>query len=470
MKGNPGALWKECLALIRENVSGQQYDTWFKRIVFESFTEETKVLLVRVPSPFVYEYLEENYIDLLKKVLCRVFGDNVNLNYRVVTDSEHKQTQLYEGAEPTDLSMKPRVRVHVNEVPALPECAVPPQLDPQLNPHLTFKNYIEGTSNKLPRAIGISIAEHPQTMQFNPFFVFGPSGCGKTHLINAIGVHIKKTYPEKRVLYISARLFEVQYTNAIRRNTINDFILFYQTIDVLIVDDVQEWEEKPGTQNTFFHIFNHLFRNGKRIILASDRPPVALKKMNERLLTRFSCGLIAELEKPNVQLCADILRSKIRHDGLDIPEDVIQYIASTANGSVRDLQGVINSLMAYSVVYDCDIDMNLAERVLKRSVKVEREPLTVNDIIESVCTHYNVTPVNINCRSRKKDYVTARQVTIYLAQKYTKMPATRIGEMVGGRDHSTVIYSCNQVEQRIKYDNKFLNELTSIENSFKNRI
>jgi chromosomal replication initiator protein len=192
--------------------------------------------------------------------------------------------------------------------------------------------------------------------------------------------------------------------------------------------------------------------------------------MNERLLTRFSCGLIAELEKPNVQLCADILRSKIRHDGLDIPEDVIQYIAATANGSVRDLQGVINSLMAYSVVYNCDIDMNLAERVLKHTVKVEKEPLTVNDIIDSVCSHYNVTPVNINCRSRKKDYVTARQVTIYLAQKYTKMPATRIGKLVGGRDHSTVIYSCNQVEQRIKYDKKFLNEITTIENSFKDRI
>ena len=469
MKGNPEALWKECLALIRENVSEQQFKTWFERIVFESFDKGTKVVLIRVSSSFVYEYLEENYVNLLKKVLCRVFGDNVILNYRVVTDGEHKQTQLYEGAEPTETSMKPRAKVRANEAPTQLECAVPQQIDPQLNPHLTFKNYIEGNSNKLPRAIGMSIAEHPQNMQFNPFFVFGPSGCGKTHLINAIGVHVKKTYPEKRVLYISARLFEVQYTNAIRRNTINDFILFYQTIDVLIVDDIQEWEDKPGTQNTFFHIFNHLFRNGKRIILASDRPPVALKKMNERLLTRFSCGLIAELEKPNVQLCADILRSKIRHDGLNFPEDVIQYIASTANGSVRDLHGVINSLMAYSVVYNCDIDLGLAERVIKRSVKVEQEPLTVDDIIECVCSHYNVTPANINGRSRKKDYVTARQVSIYLAQKYTKMPATRIGRMVGGRDHSTVIYSCNQVEQRIKYDKKFLNELTSIENSFKNK-
>ncbi len=469
MNLSPEKLWDKCLALIRENISEQQYNAWFKRTVFESFNEESKTVLLRVPSPFVYEYLEENYVDLLRKVLTRTFGMGVNLSYRIVTDSENKKTQVVEGDEPTDESLRPRQREHVNESPSLLDSAPQQTIDPQLNPSLTFKNYIEGNSNKLPRAIGQTIAEHPQNMQFNPFFVFGPSGCGKTHLINAIGVEAKRLYPEKRVLYISARLFEVQYTNAVLRNTINDFINFYQTIDVLIVDDIQEWEDKKGTQNTFFHIFNHLFRNGKRIILASDRPPVELKGMNERLITRFSCGLIAELEKPNVQLCVDILESKIKHDGLNIPEDVVQFVASTANGSVRDLQGVVNSLMAYSVVYNCNIDMQLAQRVIKRSVKVDESPLTVDEIIESVCQHYNVTPANINSRSRKKDFVMARQVSIYLAQKYTKMPASRIGRLVGGRDHSTVIYSCNQVEQRMKIDQKFSSEITSIENSFRSR-
>lgn len=196
----------------------------------------------------------------------------------------------------------------------------------------TFKNFIEGQSNKLPRSIGLSIAEHPNTTQFNPMFIYGPSGCGKTHLINAIGNYTKRMYPQKRVLYISARLFQVQYTNSVLQNTTNDFIQFYQTIDMLIVDDIQEWVNSPKTQLTFFHIFNHLFRNGKRIILASDRPPVDLKGMSDRLLTRFSCGLIAELEKPNVQLCVDILNSKIRRDGLRIPSSVVQYIAQTANG------------------------------------------------------------------------------------------------------------------------------------------
>ena len=469
MNVSPDKLWDNSLALIRENISEQQFNAWFKRIAFESFNEDTKTLLLRVPSMFVCEYLEENYVDLLCKVLTRFFGKGISLSYRVVTDNENKKTQTIESDEPIDETLKPRQREHANEAPTMLDAAPTQQIDPQLNPHLTFKNYIEGNSNKLPRAIGQSIAEHPQTIQFNPFFVFGPSGCGKTHLINAIGVETKRLYPQKRVLYISARLFEVQYTNAVLRNTVNDFINFYQTIDMLIVDDIQEWEDKKGTQNTFFHIFNYLYRNGKRIILASDRPPVELKGMNERLITRFSGGLIAELEKPNVQLCVDILESKIRHDGLNIPEDVVKFIASTANGSVRDLQGVVNSLMAYSVVYNCNVDMQLAQRVVKRSVKISEEPLTVDEIIESVCQHYNVTPANINSKSRKKDYVMARQVSIYLAQKYTKMPASRIGRLVGGRDHSTVIYSCNQVERRLKIDKKFSSEITSIENSFKTK-
>ena len=464
MIASPNAPWDKSLALIRDNVSEQTYNTWFKPIVFESFNSGTKTVLVKVPSPFVYEYLEENYVDLLSKVLTRAFGPGVKLTYRVVIDKEHGTGADIEGDGPAAIETKPRQ--NANKAPGTLDQA-PQPIDSQLNPRLTFKNYIEGNSNKLPRSVGLSIAEHPQKTQFNPLFVYGPSGCGKTHLINAIGVRAKQLYPQKRVLYVSARLFEVQYTNAVLQNKINDFINFYQTIDVIIVDDIQEWEDKKGTQNTFFHIFNHLFLNGKRIILASDRPPVNLKGMNERLLTRFSCGLIAELEKPNVQLCVDILRSKIRHDGLEIPDNVIAFIASTANGSVRDLQGVINSLLAYSVVYNCPIDMKLAERVIKRAVKIDDEPLTVDDIIETVCNHYNVTPAAINGRSRKKDYVVARQVSIYLAQKYTKMPASRIGRLLGGRDHSTVIYSCNQVEQRLKVDQMFSNDVTSIENAFR---
>jgi chromosomal replication initiator protein len=274
-------------------------------------------------------------------------------------------------------------------------------------------------------------------------------------------------YPKKRVLYVSARLFQVQFTDAVRQNHVNEFIQFYQTIDVLIVDDIQEWATASKTLDTFFHIFDHLFRLGKQIVLASDRPPVDLQGVKDRLLTRFSCGLIAELEKPNVQLCIDIMNAKCRRDGLKIPEDVIQFIAETANGSVRDLEGIINSLLAYSVVYNSNIDMRLAERIIKRAVKVDNHPLTVDDIVEKVCGHYNVDQQHVFSRSRKRDYVLVRQVSMYLAQKYTKMPASRIGQLIGGRDHSTVIHSCSAIEQRLKVDKAFLAELSSIENSFK---
>ena len=327
MLASPKALWDNSLLLIKDNVTEQQYNTWFKPIVFESYKPSTKTLLVQVPSPFVYEYLEQNFVDLLSKVLHRNFGEGIRLTYRVVTDKEHRLSQDIE-TDPADEAAAEQVRTRSVQQPANSEPQME-DIDTQLDPKLTFNNYMEGESNKLPRSVGLSIAEHPNTTQFNPMFIYGPSGSGKTHLVNAIGMKAKQMYPQKRVLYVSARLFQTQYTDAVLHNASNDFINFYQSIDMLIVDDIQEWAGKAKTLNTFFHIFNHLFRNGKRIILASDRPPVDLKDMPDRLLTRFSCGLVCELEKPNIQLCVDILSNKIRRDGLKIPQDVVAFIAQT---------------------------------------------------------------------------------------------------------------------------------------------
>ena len=466
MRNNHQALWDNCLQLIKANVTEQQFKTWFTPIVFENFSETTRELLVQVPSSYVYEYLEQYYVGLLSKVFARVIGPNVKLRYRIVTDKGHGFVQEMDSEQPAEIE-RPQPLKGGNKAPTTLDAVVPQQLNPQLDPKKTFQNYIEGNSNKLPRTVGLSIAEHPGKTTFNPFFVYGPSGCGKTHLINAIGVKCKETYPQKRVLYVSARLFQVQFTDSVRHNTTNDFINFYQSIDVLIVDDIQEWMNSPKTLDTFFHIFNHLFRCGKQIILASDRPPVDLQGMKDRLLTRFACGLIAELEKPNVQLCVDILNAKCRRDGLQIPKEVILYIAETANGSVRDLEGVVNSLMAYSIVYNSSIDMKLAERVIKRAVKVDNNPLTIDDILEKVCGHFGVEQRHVFSKSRKREYVQVRQVSMYLAQKYTKMPAGRIGQLIGNRDHSTVIHSCNTIENRLKIDKAFSSELESIENSFK---
>ena len=470
MSNSQKALWEECLQLIKANVTEQQFQTWFAPIVFESFSEAEHTLLVQVPSTYVYEYLEQYYVGLLSKVIARVFGANVILRYRIVAvNAENKRGRSYvelEGDQPSEIEA-PTPATRGNKSPSILDGAQPQGLNPQLDPKKTFQNFIEGDSNKLPRTVGLSIAEHPGKTTFNPFFIYGPSGCGKTHLINAIGVKAKETYPNKRVLYVSARLFQVQFTDSVRQNTTNDFINFYQSIDVLIVDDIQEWATSPRTLDTFFHIFDHLFRLGKQIILASDRPPVDLQGVKDRLLTRFSCGLIAELEKPNEQLCIDILNNKCRRDGLKIPEDVIRYISQTANGSVRDLEGVVNSLMAYSIVYNTAIDMRLAERIIKRAVKVDNHPLTIDDILEKVCRHYGINQQSIFGKSRKRNLVQVRQISMYLAQKYTKMPAARIGQLIGNRDHSTVIHSCNTIEKRLKIDKAFSDELSSIENSFK---
>ena len=464
MLASPKPLWDNCLAVIRDAVKPDQYKTWFEPIVFESYKPATKTLLLRVPSTFFYEYLEANYVDLLSKVLQRNFGEGVRLTYRVVADLEHKKTIVLE-ADPNDVDVAEQRRIQAEQ----PKVQQPEDIDTQLDPKLTFNNYVEGASNKLPRSVGYSIAEHPNTTQFNPMFIYGPSGSGKTHLVNAIGVLTKKTYPKKRVLYVSARLFQNQYIEAVLHNSTNDFINFYQTIDMLIVDGIQEWAGKTKTLNTFFHIFNSLFRNRKRIILASDRPPVELKDMPDRLLTRFSCGLVAELEKPNVELCIDIVSNKVRKDGLKIPKDVVSFIAQTCNGSVRDLQGAINGLLAYSIVYNSSIDIRLAERVIKRAVKVEEsnKVLTLDEIVEAVCNHYKVTVAAVNSKSRKREYVEARQVAMFMAQKLIKMPASRVGKLIGNRDHSTVIHSCAKVEERLKIDAEFFDELSSIENGLR---
>jgi chromosomal replication initiator protein len=458
------ALWDNCLKLFKANVTEQQYKTWFEPIVFESYSEDTHRLLVQIPSHYFHEYLEQYFAGLMSAVLGRCFGSNVVLNYRIVEVKEQNVTTTVVDEKPADIGSG---RTTTNKTPSVLDATVLQDLDPQLDRRKTFQNFIEGDSNKLPRTVGLSISEHPGKSTFNPFFIFGPSGCGKTHLINAIGVHCKELFPRKRVLYVSARLFQVQYTDAVRQNTTNDFINFYQTIDVLIVDDIQEWATSPRTLDTFFYIFDHLFRLGKQIILASDRPPVDLDGVKDRLLTRFSCGLIAELERPNTQLCIDILNAKCRRDGLKIPADVIQFIAETTNGSVRDLEGVVNGLMAHSIVYNSNIDMRLAERFIKRAVKVDNHPLTIDDIIDKVCNHFNVSQQHIFSKSRKRDYVLVRQVSMYLAQKYTKMPASRIGQLIGNRDHSTVIHSCSTIEQRLRVDKAFQAEVSSIENSFK---
>ena len=451
---------------------------------FESYSPATCTLILSIPSNYVAQYIEENYIQHLRIAISNTFG-KIQLKWHTIivkkddsttTNTSMSQTKrsgkdigyTYEGAVDTktpDGAAKAALATNNTQELILAPGSVThlQEIDSQLNLHQTFDNYVEGESNKFCRSIGLTIAEHPQGTQFNPMFVHGPSGCGKTHLVNAIGLRCKEIYKNKRVLYVSAREFQMQYTNANMQGKINDFIGFYQTIDMLIVDDVQEWLNSVKTQETFFHIFNHLFRTDKRIILVSDRPPVQLSGMMDRLITRFSCGVLAEMEKPNVQLCVDILKRKIQRDGLHISEPVIKYIAENVNGSIREIQGIINSLMAYSITYNCNIDMNFVERMVTRAMKTDNQALTIDDIIRIVSTHYDVTEQQVKGRLRKREIVLPRQVIMYLADKHIRMPASRIGRCVGGRDHSTVIHSIRLITEKIQQDKDFCCEIQALE-------
>ena len=461
-------LWERCLKIIADNVQEATFNTFFQSIRPVKFEDNT--LTLGVPSPFVCEYLEEHYLDLLRKVIYHHFGTGTRLIYRVLTDKEHQKTQQWES-DRASLVVKQKPITHDGDKApkAMPMPAVQ-DLDPRLNPKYNFENFIEGLSNKLSRTAGEAVAQSPAKTSFKPLFVYGPSGVGKTHLVNAIGTRIKEIYPEKRVLYVSAHLFQVQYTNSVRENTVNDFINFYQSIDVLIIDDVQEFATLTKTQNTFFHIFNHLHQTGKQLILTSDRSPVMLQGMEDRLLTRFKWGLIAEMERPNVELRKSILRDKVHRDGLKFPEKVIEYIAENVDESVRDLEGIVISLMAYSTVYNRNVDIEMAERVVKKAVRmVEKKPLEVTDILEKVCEHYGVDTSVVYSKGRKREIVQVRQVAMYLAKKHTDASSAKIGKLVGKRDHATVLHACKMVSAQLEVDKVFKSEMEELENELRKR-
>ena len=445
MNRNTRELWEGCQNYFRENLGSEEYANLFSHVEFETYEVASKTLVLRIPSQYICESIEDDdrLFGIFRQAIQYSFGI-VRLNWHIVIRENEKGGLRFEG-------------------PATPK----PDIESNLNRNQVFRTFVEGDSNRLSRSVGLRVAEHPAGTQFNPLFIYGPSGCGKTHLVNAIGNRCKELYPEKRVLYVSAQMFQQQFTQANLNGNFNDFISFYQTIDMLIVDDVQEWMTATKTQNAFFHIFNHLSVNGKRIILVSDRAPVELEGMNKRLLSRFKSGMMAEMEQPNVQLCEDILYNKMARDGMKIPADVVKFIAQTANNSIRELEGIINSLMAYSIMCNCNIDMKLAERVVGRAVKIDNMPLTVDDIIDIVCRHYEVTPNAVKGASRKRELVIPRQVIIYLADKYTNLPAARIGKLIGGRDHSTVLHSINKVREIIEKDKDFAAQLAKVEERLK---
>lgn len=459
MEQNSQLIWEQCLDFYRSNVTPEQYNATFAYTKLESY--ENGRLILAVPSAFIRDMLETRFQNLIRASFKKYFGnERIQLFYRITVA---EKTNVIEGESAPEPKNNGKPLDNASESPK-DQIERPAQdIDSQLKKEYNFENYLEGESNRLARSVGESIAKNP-AQTFNPFFVYGPSGCGKTHLINAIGLRIKELHPQLRVLYLSAHLFTVQYTDAVRQNKVNDFIGFYQTIDILILDDIQELSGKTSTQNTFFHIFNHLQMNNKQIILAADRPPIAIEGLEDRLLTRFKWGLQAEIEKPTKSLRFSILNAKVKKDGLSIPESVINYITENVDESVRDLEGIINSLLAFSIVYKCEVDMKLVNKVMPRFVEVkEKESISLEKIMDTVCEHYNVSQDDILSRNRKQKIALVRQVAMYIASEHTTLSNVQIGINLGNRNHATVIHAINQVKNLLDVDEKVRVDVSAIE-------
>lgn len=447
--------WNECLAIFKDNLPPDQYTAWFEPVTAVSYIDGALKLLV--PSPYFVEYLEEKYLGIIGKVLHRVYGENVSLYY------EFDQIQ-HEPATRVEMRSDNRSRAIKDEpVKANPfQAPANTMFDSQLNPHYTFENYCGGISNRLARSIGETIANDPACTTFNPLFVFGPSGVGKTHLTHAIGIRIKERDPHARVLYINARLFESQFTVASRNGKINEFINFYQSIDVLIIDDIQDLIDKEKTQMTFFYIFNHLHLNNKRIILTSDCRPSQLKGMPERMLTRLKWGMTVELERPDLELRREVLRRKADTDGLNISAEILDFIAENVTGSIRELEGIMVSLLAHATILSREITIDLARSVLNNAVKVARRQLNFEMITQSVSSYYNIEPDDLFTKSRKREISDARQMVMYLAKKHVKMPLTAIGTRLS-RTHATVLYACKNIEERLPIERQLQEDVSKIE-------
>jgi len=460
VKQNYQILWNSCLEVIRDIVTDNVFGTWFSPIV--PIKLEDNDFTIQVPSQFFYEYLEEKYADLIHATLTRITGKKIILNYKVIVDKSSDGHTTLQSEKANSYTEKKYPKI-TNKAPDALLNPVIQEWDPNLNSRYNFDNFFEGVSNKLARSVGEAVTKNPGKTTFNPLFIYGGSGVGKTHLCHAIGGQIRELYPEKKVLYISSHLFQVQFTDATRNNTSNDFINFYQGVDVLILDDIQEFVGKTGTQHTYFHIFNHLHQLGKQLILTCDKPPVELQGLEERLITRLKWGMTAELGKPDMELRKKILINKIKHDGLDISEDIVDFIAENVTDHVRDLEGIITSLVAYSLVYNREVDIELAKRVVSQTIKLEKKQITLEKIQNIVSDYFNIDLKSIHSKSRKREIVQARQVTMFLSKKYTDYSYSHIGNVVGKRDHATVLHACKTIQDAIDINKSFRLAMKDIE-------
>ena len=468
-------VWNRCLKIIQDNVPAISYRTWFEPIV--PLKLENNVLTIQVPSPFFYEYLEEQYIDILRKTLKKELGGDAKLEYSVVMENNSaNKTKPYTVKFPTnnktELKNKPvSVPLKTEENSIKNPFVIPGikklHVDPRLNPDNSFHNYIEGECNRLARSAGEAVADNPGGTAFNPLFIYADSGLGKTHLSQAIGIKVKEKFPEKTVLYVNANKFQTQFVESVRNNNKNDYLHFYQMIDRLTIDDTNQLVGKEKTQDIFFHIFNHLHQTGKQLILTSDKPPIELQGIEQRLISRFKWGLSADLQAPDLETRVNILKHKIYHDGIDIKDEIVDYIASNITINIRELEGALISLLAQSTLNKKEITLDLAKQVIDKLVKNSKKEISVDYIQKVVCDYFNITPDQLHSRTRKREIVQARQVAMYFSKSLTKSSLASIGSQIGGKDHATVLHACKTVNNLIDTDKQFKQTIDNLEKKLK---
>ncbi|MCO6489981.1 MAG: chromosomal replication initiator protein DnaA [Phaeodactylibacter sp.] len=471
MTRDHASVWDNCLQAIRKNVNQQSFKTWFEPI--KPVRLDNNALTIQVPNKFFYEWLEEHYVNLLKTTIRRELGDRGRLEYQILMSHSNGGGGGYAPkANGNAKAAREGIAPGMIDTQAIKNPFVIPgikkiKIDPQINPNYLFENYIEGDCNRLARSAGMAIAKKPGGTSFNPLVIFGDVGLGKTHLAHAIGNDVLQRFPGKAVLYVSSEKFTNQIIQSIKNNAVNDFVNFYQLIDVLIVDDIQFLANKQKTQEIFFHIFNQLHQNGKQIILTSDRPPKDLDGMEERLISRFKWGLSADLQAPDLETRIAILEAKMNQEGIEIPQNVTEFICYNIQNNIRELEGVLVSLVAQSSLNQQEIDMELAKRVIRNFVKQINKEITVDYIQKLVAEHFDLGVEKLQGKTRKRQVVIARQLSMYLAKNLTDKSLKAIGENFGGRDHSTVIYSCKTVQDLMETDVIFKDTVSELEKKIK---
>ncbi|WP_298790306.1 chromosomal replication initiator protein DnaA [uncultured Allomuricauda sp.] len=473
MSVTANSVWNNCLAFIQDNIQPQAFKTWFEPIKPIKLTDNA--LSIQVPSKFFYEWLEEHYVKLLKVALTKELGNNAKLIYIIKMENKYGNkepfTEQIPSANRTAVGPQELDVPITSKSPELKNPFVIPgirniKIESQLNPNYNFENFLEGDSNRLARSAGMAVANKPGGTSFNPLLVFGGVGLGKTHLAHAIGVEIKDKYPEKTVLYISAEKFTQQYIESVKKNTRNDFIHFYQLIDVLIIDDVQFLSGKSGTQDVFFHIFNHLHQNGKQVILTSDKAPVDMQDIEQRLLSRFKWGLSAELQSPDYETRVSILKNKLYRDGVEMPEDIIDHVAKNIKTNIRELEGAIISLIAQSSFNKREVTLELAQQVVEKFVKNTKREVSIDYIQKVVSDYFEMDVATLQSKTRKRHIVQARQLAMFFAKKFTKASLASIGSQIGKRDHATVLHACKTVDNLAETDKQFRKYIEDLNKKF----